>query len=263
MPDNQSVSTATKDLLSAITLLAGKSDRPIVVFSAVWPIARALKMTIEATTDLLLDHLVSIARNRTLLLPTFSNGYKDGFLDLDTTPSTTGILSEKFRTQQGSLRTASAFFSFSAIGPGSSELAELQPSEAWGDGSSYHWMEEQNALQLMIGAHPTHCSYLHRVEWLHRASIPYRYNKTFSGTIRLRGHTTTLQETLFVRSLSPEARNDFTVLHQPLLANGMSSLRIGPTVITAMSTLDMHDATSALLRSDPLYCLSNRRDFET
>jgi hypothetical protein len=195
-------------------------------------------------------------------MPSFAEGYDDGVCNLDEAPASTGVLSEHFRRRPDTLRTLSAYFSFNVLGPAQADLGQRMPLDAWGEGSIYDWMERRNARFLMLGTHPTHCSYLHRLEWLVREHLPYRYRKPFKGTLIRGGASIPCEETLFVRSLSPVAENDFTVLLPVLRKAGMAERPRRGISLTAYDTCAARDAILPLMRRDPLLVLSNRGDFE-
>lgn len=243
-------------------LLSGSGKNPIVVFTAAWPFLRALEAPPKDIPQLLLDLLREIAGDRDLVMPTFTRGYKDGVCNLDEEKSLTGIVSDMLRQLPESRRSLSAFFSFSIIGPGAGELVGLKPENGWGDHSTYDWMEKRNASFLMVGTHPTHCSYLHRMEWLAREHINYRYVKTFNGTIIRDGEHHDMVENLYVRCLEPNMVNDFTNIFDLLLAGGMEVVKLDRISIAHMNAANMKESFLAALLKDPYISVKNREDFE-
>lgn len=255
--------STTEQLKEVLQGLLGQSSQPVVVFSATWPFSRVLGMSGMVVSNTLLSLLQEIiGENRSLLMPSFARGYRNGIAELDTEPSTTGMLSEHFRQCPQTIRTLSAFFSYNVLGPDDNLLFSLRPEHAWGDGSVYHWMEENNARFLMLGTHPTHCSYLHRVEWLLRDKINYRHLKTFTGEIHYRGQIVPMKETLLVRSLEPEMINDFTIIQDILLDGGMTQTSLNGIAISAMDAKDMCQAYWKALNQDPYLTVKNRELFE-
>ena len=258
------MSTGLERLAATLAGMIGDGPRPVVVYAALWPLAHALKLPPHQLTDMVLDMLDEVVGSgRTLAMPTFTAGYQDGLCDLDAAPSTTGVLSEAFRRRPGVRRTVSAFFPFAVRGGDADTLVGLRPVDAWGDGSAYDWMERRDAVFLMLGCHPTHCSYLHRMEWLLADRIPYRFPKAIAGRVRHEGRAFDLTETLFVRSRSPDAINDFTVLEAPLQAGGMRTERLNGMAVSAMGAQAMRAVTERHLSADPLLVLKNREDFAT
>ncbi|MGY3616574.1 AAC(3) family N-acetyltransferase [Bradyrhizobium sp. USDA 10063] len=244
-------------------LIGEDGDRPLVVFSALWPLARAMGMPGPAANEAVLSLLWEFGRSRRLFaMPAFTPGYRDAFCDLDTEPSTTGILTETFRRQSSVRRTVSAFFSFAVTGPQAADLVALRPAQAWGDGSVYDWFESEDVQFLMLGCHPTHCSYLHRVEQLLAERIPYRFFKPKEGRVRHEGRDFYLAEDLYVRVLEPEAVNDLTVLLPVLERSGMTVADFAGAPVSIMGARAMRDATLAALSADPLMLVKNRQDFQ-
>jgi aminoglycoside 3-N-acetyltransferase len=248
------------DIIEVCAELIGDDDRPVVVYAAMWPLARLLGARDRSLPDQVcarLEHLVG--DRRSLFMPTFLPGYRDGRCDLDTTPSNTGQLSEAFRQRPFTRQTVSAFFPFGVRGPDADAVVALRPDQAWGDGSLYEWFEQTDAHFLMLGTHPTHCSYLHRMEYL--VGVPYRFDKSFTGAIRHEGREFELTEELYVRTLEPLALNDFTVLQHALSTSGMQTRDVGGFPINEMGALAMRDAFLPILQADPLCVVQNRHDF--
>ncbi|NKB48443.1 MAG: hypothetical protein GKS02_03650 [Alphaproteobacteria bacterium] len=248
------------DIIEVCAELIGDDRRPVVVYAAMWPLARLLGSRDRTLPDQLCERLEAlVGDHRSLLMPTFVPGYRDGLCDLDTTPSTTGQLSEAFRLRPGVRQTVSAFFPFAVRGPDSDAVITLRPQQAWGAGSLYEWFEQADVRFLMLGTHATHCSYLHRMEFL--VGVPYRFNKSFTGAVRRQGEEFELTEELYVRTLDPLALNDFTVLGDALCAGGMQSRLIDGFPISEMGAVAMRDAFLPILQADPLCVVQNQDDF--
>ncbi|MBK9140879.1 MAG: AAC(3) family N-acetyltransferase [Candidatus Melainabacteria bacterium] len=248
------------------SLVLDDEDSPVVVFSALWPFCKVLRVSPEKLCREIYGMLKELlGSKRDLLMPTFTGGFRNGSCNLDLEPSTTGILSEYFRTTVEAQRSLSAFFSYAISGPSTDEFVKLRPQHAWGDGSVYDWMEKRNASFLMIGTHPTHCSYLHRMEWLAREVVFYRYPKKFSGTIIRNDVSYEIEETLFVRRLDPPPPvvNDFTPITDCLISGGMRVVNFYGVSMAGMSARQMRDAFLPQLLSDPFIVVKNEDRFES
>lgn len=250
------------DIVVELEKIVGNRQENIVIYSAVWPLFRLANMPAQELVSDLCTKVRSRFSECTILMPTFTSGFnKDGVCDLDITPSQTGALSEYFRGCPGVQRTYSAFFSFAVYGPNAETLISLRPDEAWGSGSLYEWLYNQDASIVTLGLHPTHCSHMHYGEWLNRKKIPYRFNKTFSGTLIYdevsRQHT----ETLFVRKRDPEPVNDFTRLLPGFLASGMQLAKIHEFPISCIGAKAKIDVVSSALSKNPLALISNKEQF--
>jgi aminoglycoside N3'-acetyltransferase len=230
--------------------LVGQDDRPLVVYSGLWQIGRSFDAPFVEVPQAILETLHDLAGSRrTLVMPTYTSGFRDGVFDLDSEPSQTGVLTELFRKSPGTLRTASAFFSFAARGPEAEKLAALRPRDAWGDGSVFEWMERENAHMIMVGESWDACSLKHRSEWL--AQVPYRYLKEFKGTAIRGGKPEPLTERLFVRSLDPLVENIWHGIAPLFEAHGMGSFPIGGGHAAHMDAQELMKAMLGRLREDP------------
>jgi hypothetical protein len=195
-------------------------------------------------------------------MPTFTQGFVNGICNLDISPSTTGTISEAFRKRPNVKRTLSAFFSYAFIGPGSEELVDLIPLHAWGEHSIYEWMEKKNVIFLLFGTHPTHCSYIHRFEWLCRENISFRFNKTFHGTLIRNSQEINWNETLFVRNLNPPVINDFTGLENILSKTCMKQIIINGIPISSYTSQQLLTYVLPIIQNDPFSIVKNRADYE-
>lgn len=252
-----------QDLKKTLKGMLGDDSRPIVVFSSMWPFFYEINLPKEEILRIVLDLLIEITGgNRSLLMPTFTRGYQDGRFYLDSEPSLTGILTERFRQLDNAKRSLSAFFSFSSVGCDTDAFVKLKPEYAWGEGSVYHWMEEKNVHFLMLGTHPTACSYLHRMEWLSRDKINYRYVKRFEGEIIDKNRRIHMVENLYVRTLNPEVENDFTIILDALKKGGMKIECLDGISIAEMGAQAMKKVYLSILQDDPFITVKNRASFE-
>lgn len=250
------------ELSNCLQGLLKDDNRPIVVFSSAWPFFRAIGHSNNEVVEELLQVIIDAAADRSLLMPAFSNGYNRNIFDLDVEPSTAGVISNAFRQRHGVIRTLSAFFSFSVKGPAIPEVYDLMPESAWGDGSIYHWMELKNARFIMFGVDPSHCSFIHRVEWLLRDLITYRYLKTFEGILCRNSINIKCQERLFVRSLIPEAISDFKVLNEPLKNAGMLTSFVQGIPVSLYDANQVLSSILPIMQEDPFITVMNKNDFK-
>lgn len=243
-------------LRSALESVIPKDERPVVVYSELFSISRKLVSPVRDQPREIIEALLDLlGPRRTLLLPTYTDGFKDGFLDLDSEPSQTGIISEYFRKIPGVKRTRSAFFSFSAFGPQSKEFTELRFVETYGPGSSYAWIEEHDAHLVSLGVSWDACSLKHRSEWHER--VPYRFDKTFEGKLKYEGQTGSHKETLFVRSLDPIAENDWSQVDKILLQGGMKRVPFGGGQVASITTQNLMKQMRLTLKSNPYAFVHN------
>lgn len=251
-----------EDLKKNLNEIIGRDNAPIAVFSALWPLLRASRLPGDALSAKVLGALKDIAGDRTLLMPAFAAGFRDGVCNLDESPSQTGALSEYFRTQDDTRRTVCPFFSFAVSGKYADEMVALRPKDAWGQGSLYEWMYNNNVRIVTIGTHPTHCSFTHYAEWLMREHISYRYSKEFSGNIIHEGKSFDVKFNMFVRCLEPSVENDFTWLLGEYKKHGMDHRVIDGVSISAIDARAKIDLITEIMQQDPLALVKNRHEFE-
>lgn len=248
-----------ENIVEAVARLVGDKKKSIVIYSAIWPLLRLINTSSKNVVTDLCSLILSRFSGRTILMPTFTSGFDQfGLCNIDIAPSQTGALSECFRCLPDVRRTHSAYFSFAVHGPSTETLVALRPNEAWGCGSLYEWLYNQDAAIVTLGLHPTHCSYTHYGEWLNRRVITYRHNKTFSGTLINRGVPSPHTETLFVRNLDPEPINDFTHLLTKFIANGMRVGKPNCYPISCIGAKSKIDVVSSALRENPLALITSK-----
>jgi aminoglycoside N3'-acetyltransferase len=249
------------EIKDGISELLGVSDRPVVLYSAAWPFMRAMSCPKADVAKVVSDSVLSAVAPRTLLAPTFTNGFgPDGLIDLDREPGTSGAISEAIRLHPASARTASAFFSYSIIGADQEVLVGLRPKDAWGSGSVYDWMANNDVSLLMIGVSETTCSFIHIVEWLARELVPYRVVKQVHGRVVLGGKTEELRERLFVRRPELEAQSRFLHLSPLLKEAGLKRLVVGGIPYSCINARAVVSAILPAVRRDPLYLIENSED---
>ena len=238
-----------KSKFEEIIKLHADIHRPLVAYTSIWPFLRHFQIGADDLAQSIIESLLKYYPN--LLMPTFTNGYIDGVCNLDSAKSQTGYLSEVYRTKYNTIRTLSGFFSFAVSGLYSNELAQLQPLHAWGDNSLYHWLEQSDALAIMIGTHPTHVSYIHRIEWLYKDKISYRIEKYFEGTLIRSNKNISISENLFVRA-NNKIENDFTHLLEPFKEEGMKIYEISGIPISFIEVRAIKRICNEIINKNPL-----------
>jgi aminoglycoside N3'-acetyltransferase len=146
-----------------------------------------------------IKYLIRKSDNNSILMPAFSRGYKDGFIDLDQEKSTTGLLSNKFLELSQVRRTVSAFFSFAVLGSIAEDLINLRPKCTWGEGSLYEYLYNHDAVSVTIGLDPYVASTTHLAEYRQKDRILYREEQLRVGVVRHEKLEFSLKETLLSR----------------------------------------------------------------
>jgi len=141
-----------------------------------------------------------IGDSGTLIVPTFTYSFPARQIyDLDESPSDCGIFAEYVRLHRDSIRSSDPCISVAAIGNDAEHLTELAPTNAYGDGSLFQKFYEcgGKVCNLNFDAGSTFVHYVER-----QLNVPYRYDKTFEGTVRSGGLESAAKSTIWVRYAS-------------------------------------------------------------
>ncbi|MCP5464791.1 MAG: AAC(3) family N-acetyltransferase [Deltaproteobacteria bacterium] len=239
-----------------------EDDRPVVIFSSLFRLQRRFEenpLDLVAGFNAYFNHKT---QQNTILMPTFTKGYENGFLDLDKTPSTTGAITEAFRTSKDCARSCSAFFSYAVKGALQQEVLKLQPESAWGEGSLYAWLCQKNAWVLQLGLPLSQNALPHRLEWLHRDQIDYRYEKSFSGTVNWQGRQVSLQERLFVRDVAKGVETGWKHLEDKVNRDRFRSVMGFDDLLFLYPLDDLMASFEQILKNNPLAFLKTHQNSE-
>lgn len=159
-----------------------------------------------------------------LILPTFTYSFTRGEdFHLRDSPSTVGILSERFRALPGVRRTTDPIFSCALLGeladPWGECLLRIGDHDCFGPHSIFGLLAHADAKLLFLGVGFQMCTFVHHVE--QRLRVPYRHLKDFHGTV-LDGDERAAAVTAryFVRDLADDVESHFAPLGEDLLAAG-------------------------------------------
>ena len=238
-------------------------DGPVVIASSLWPLLRQLEPSqYVASTEQLFFTLIELLNERGVFFPCFGEGYHNGIFNIKTSKILTGKFGELARLQPNAVFNPSAFFPFAGFGNVPKSITNIQPKNAWGDGSIYEYFEDHNVTFLNIGTHPTQISYLHRFEWLARNVWSPRQSKEFSGIWVCDKSRVSLTENLFVRPLAPELINDFTTL-LPYFRHctSFTDRLIQRTRISTISATDLINTVYPIFQMDPKCVVRNAQEF--
>jgi aminoglycoside 3-N-acetyltransferase len=196
-----------------------------------------------------------------VILPTFTYSFCRGEdFDVDGSPSTVGMLTERARLRPGARRTAEPIFSVAIDGrlPAAWERRLFTPGDVdcFGEESVFAFLHAADARLLFFGVGFGFCTYLYLVE--QRLRVPYRYAKPFSGDIVQNGVRTPATASYHVRDLDSGAENDFEPLGAELLRRGLAAERRiekGPRLLCC-GARDAHDVAVEKVREHPGYLLT-------
>ena len=203
--------------------------------------------------DALIDAVeAAICPSGTLVIPTFSYSFTKGEqFDPLHTPSAVGMISERFRTLPGVVRSADPIFSFAARGKLAEELCAIRVRECFGAESVFAHLHRLNAQIVNLGCSMTRGgTFVHYVEVAH--GVQYRYKKEFSGTIISKGRSIEKSVIYHVRDLTRRSEADLRRLQRRLAQDKtLRSIDVGRTRIMAVTANDLFDTAYKMLAEDP------------
>lgn len=228
---------------------------PDAIVAAQFPAMPAVPLNNEQRLDLLIEAIeAAIGGEGTLVIPTFSYSFTKGEpFDISNTPSTVGMVSERFRKQPGVRRTADPIFSFAARGPRAQELCAIPVNECFGAQSVFAALHRLNAHIVDLGCSMSRGgTFVHYVETAH--GVDYRYKKVFSGTVIARnGETSECSVVYNVRDLTRRSDADLRRLQKRLADDGKSrTAEVGRSRILAVTASDLFDTVWKMLDEDPV-----------
>jgi aminoglycoside 3-N-acetyltransferase len=203
----------------------------------------------EIFFDALMDRL---GPSGTLIVPTYTYSFPRGdTFDPGTTSSGMGLFAEWVREHPDSRRSADPSYSIAAIGANAVFHTADAPENSFGPGSHFHRLRDAEAKLLKLN-HPG-CTYIHYVE--REFGVPYRFDKSFVGTLLENGDRRASRSTIWVRYLS-----DDTLVHRPYGFEAvareqekMVSHRLGRGEITMISCRDAYDLIADTLPKRPWF----------
>ena len=208
----------------------------------------------EERIDLLIEAIEhAIGRDGTLVVPAFSYSFTKGeAFDLASTASAVGMVSERFRTRPGVVRTSDPIFSFACRGPRAQELCGLPVGECFGAESVFAALHRMNAHIVELGCSLTRGgTFVHYVETSH--GVDYRYPKVFSGVaISPRDERNECSVVYNVRDLTRRSDADLRRLQKRLADQGkLRTALVGRSRILAVTAKDLFDTAWKMLDEDP------------
>lgn len=180
----------------------------------------------------------SIGTEGTVIMPTFSYSFtKREAFDPKSTPSTVGVLTEYFRKEKGVVRTKHPIFSVAVWGKHKKKFSDVG-TDSFGEDSIFGSLRRSRGKVVFFGAPVHSLTFLHYIEQAH--GVPYRYFKTFKGTIvdGTRRYRTSAR--YFVRDLKKDVETDTSRLEARLRASAaVREAFVGGSRILAIPAADI------------------------
>lgn len=195
-----------------------------------------------------------LGQSGTLIAPTFSYSFgsnkSEPIFDVDSTPSACGAFSEYLRTLPGGWRSADPMFSVVGHGAQAEALTRGVGEECFGEVSIWRRFLDRDGLlcNLNMNAGST---FIHFVE--RRLGMPYRHNRTFSGTLVEGGVSRAAQAIYYCRDLTVEhALADFARFDELAREAGyVATERVGRGSVVAISARNTARLIEDMVRREP------------
>jgi aminoglycoside 3-N-acetyltransferase len=247
---------AARDIRRALRDLGVRADDTLWVHAGLQTALHMAGETPDQKLATVLDGLDATVACGVLALPTFTYSFTHGEdYDVAASPSTVGVLSERFRHRAGVRRTADPIFSAAVRGrlPEVWERRLFEPgdTDCFGEHSIFAFLYEADAKLLFLGVGFAYCTFVYHAE--QRLGVPYRYFKEFAGTIRDGERIVPATARYFVRDLDAGVVNDFDALAGALLASGAAvrqKLPRGPALLVTSARAVEAEAVRRV-REDP------------
>lgn len=188
----------------------------------------------------------------TILLPTFNWDFcKDKPFDYKKTPGKTGALGNKALKTGSYRRSKHPLYSFAIWGKYKEQLCDIDPPNAFGEGTIFEFLYKKKAKALIIGLPIlSGLTFIHQVESM--VEVPYRYNKNFTGKyIDEKGNESEKTYSMYVRDLelNPLHINGFLPLGNIIEGKKISKKYTINTV--DFNVLSLYDITT-IIKNDIL-----------
>ena len=195
----------------------------------------------------------------TLVVPTFTYSFPRGEeFDPDTTPSTAGAFTEVFRQRSDVRRSHDPCVSVTAWGARAAELTENAPENTYASEGFFARLHRAGGkiCNMNLDAGSTFIHYVER-----QLRVPYRFDKTFEGIVRVKGVGHKRRSTIWVRDLdNPRTEAWFTPFDGEARRTGLySTAQVGMGEVGMMTCADVLALIEQTLPSRPRFLTAGER----
>lgn len=209
--------------------------------------------SVDDACRIILDAIMNVlGDDGTLIVPTFTYSFPDGRpFDPATTPSTCGVFTEFVRRHPDAHRSHDPCVSVAAIGAHAESLTRGVEQNAYGsDGFAARFASASGRIcNLNLDAGST---LVHHVE--RELGVPYRFDKTFTGTLHVDGQDREAASTIWVRHLVEGTEAEFTILDRYAREQGLfRSAGVGRGQVGSITYDATRDLIARTLPDEPWF----------
>lgn len=206
----------------------------------------------EEVAELIFKSIMEvIGEEGTLVVPTFTYSFQQGQIyDVNGSPSTCGALTEYVRNLPHSIRSNDPAVSVAAVGSKAKLLTNSVSSNSYDENSFFSRFLSQKGKIFNINF-DAGSTFIHFVE--RELKVPYRYDKTFSGTVVINNEVKDVTSTIWVRDLSsPGTEASFTSFHNLAKSKGLFlSESVGRGSVGTISAEETYQLIKSTLPNRP------------
>jgi len=193
-----------------------------------------------------------IGEEGTLVVPTFTYSFSQGKLfDPDQTPSDCGIFTEMLRKHSSTYRSEDPCVSVASIGARAAEMTQNIAENTYGKDSFFDRFYKANGkiCNINFDAGSTFVHYVERA-----LKVPYRFDKTFTGTFQKNGKQELRKSVLWVRHLSEGTTSKFETFSQLTQEKGLyKTAKVGRGFIGLITAKDVYRVIEETLPLRPWF----------
>lgn len=196
-----------------------------------------------------------------VVVPTFTLSVcETGVFDVSSTPSEMGALTEYARLSAPRRRTHHPIYSAVMLGAPVELFANLNAATCFGSNSLFDRLHTLNSvgatrervkfLTVGIACPPEGITYIHSVE--EKKDVPYRYHKSFHGTIHKDGLTSPYEVDFFVRDRDAGVEFDGSRCWELLRdKDGVQTAALGDSFVCVIPERVIFEAISEAITAQP------------
>lgn len=236
-----------------------KSSDTIVIHGDAGIAFQLKEIDIENRLRYFLQKLIDfIDEKGTLIIPAFSYSFTKGeSFDVNNTPSDVGQFSEAFRLLPRVFRSKNPNFSVCSVGKYAKEFSNSSIYDCFGSETAFDLMYKYNAKLVCLGCEFNRITFVHYLE--QKIGVPYRYLKTFSGTIIDNEEIINIDNTYYVRDLSINSEAELTAVKYLAEKRGLLLVeKFGRLPVFAISSKHFYVTAKEIL-SENAYGLIQQR----
>ncbi|MBO05632.1 MAG: hypothetical protein CMI58_01075 [Parcubacteria group bacterium] len=250
----------TKDyIISALKELGLKQGEDLMVHSGLGEIGKLADIKDgNKLGNIIIDLMIDLIKPGTLIFPVYSYSFcnKEEFNPKESL-STVGALTNIFWKRKDSIRSLHPIFSIAAIGKDAEHYTEIKNNVCFGKETFFDRLVESHVKVLGFGTRLVAAlTLLHHTEQMN--NVPYRYIKSFEGSIRTGNTVKEEKFEYFVRNLDMDTYFRLDKIEKFLSKHdAFNSIPFGGSRIDIVESSKVFNLLSKELQKNPFFLVRN------